>query len=430
MLRFNFFSLEDWEKIEKWQKKRFDVGYEVEEQVREIVHRVKEEGDEAVVEYTRRFDSPKIDISNLRIDPKRISDSVEDIPVHDLNIIKETIDRIRRFHEKQKESSWMHTEEGVVSGQLIRPVERVGLYVPGGKGGKTPLISTLIMSAVPAKVAGVKRIVVVSPPREDGTIHPYILATAHLLGIEEVYATGSAWAVAALAYGTKTIPKVDMIVGPGNIYVTVAKKILLGEIGIDMLAGPSEVVVLADESANPSWIASDLLSQAEHDILASSILISSSKSLLDEVEEVLKEKLKDLPKKDIAYRSLNDWGALIYVDALPKGIELVNLIAPEHLELCVEDPWSVLDKISSAGTVFLGQYTPEPVGDYFAGPNHILPTSGTARFSSGLCVKSFYKRINFLYTSFDFIKENGEKIARLARLEGLEAHARSVIERL
>ncbi len=430
MFRFSLSKKEDIEIFKKWLNKRVSLEEKIEREVKEIVKKVKEEGDRAVLEYSQKFDSPNLTLSDIKIDPEDIENSIKQISSEDLKIIKEAIERITEFHKRQKEGSWIETGDNFIAGQIIRPIESVGLYVPGGQKGETPLISTLIMSAVPAKVAGVNRIVVVSPPKEDGRINPYILATANLLEIEEIYAIGSAWAIAALAYGTKIIPKVDMVVGPGNIYVTVAKKLLFGEIGIDMLAGPSEIVILADRTSKPSWIASDLISQAEHDVLASSILISLSKELLDSVEQEIEERLKDLPKKDIAQKSLNEWGALVYVQDLEFGVELVNLIAPEHLELCLEDPWSVLDKIASAGTVFLGHYTPEPVGDYFAGPNHILPTSGTAKFSSGLCVKDFYKRINFLSTNFNFIKTHAFKIARLARIEGLEAHARSVERRL
>ena len=430
MLRFDIFKREEIEAFKKWINKRTFLEEKVENEVKEIIKRVKEEGDRAVLEYSQKFDSPDITLSHIRVGPEKIKDSIKHVPAEDLKIIKEAIERITEFHKRQKEGSWIETGDDFVAGQIIRPMERVGLYVPGGQKGETPLISTLIMSAVPAKVAGVSKIVVVSPPRKDGTINPYILATANLLEIEEIYAVGSAWAIAALAYGTETVPKVDIVVGPGNIYVTVAKKILFGEIGIDMLAGPSEIAILADKTSNPSWIASDLISQAEHDPLASSILISLDKELLDSVEKEIEKILKDLPKKDIAQKSLNEWGALVYVQDLDLGVELVNLIAPEHLELCLEDPWSVLNRINSAGTVFLGHYTPEPVGDYFAGPNHILPTSGTARFSSGLCVKDFYKRINFLSTNSNFIKNHAFKIARLARIERLEAHARSVERRL
>ncbi len=429
MLRFKYFSNNDWKDIESWLKKRVEYGYEVEDTVKEIIKKVNQEGDDALLDYTRRYDCPNFFVSDIRVDPEKIRKSLDEVESSDLDLLKETIQRIFNFHEKQKENSWLTTEEGVISGQIVRPMDRVGLYVPGGQGGKTPLISSLIMSAIPAKVAGVEEIVVVTPPREDGSVHPYILATAYILEIEHVFAIGSAWAIAALTFGTDTVPKVDMIVGPGNIYVTIAKKLLSGSVGIDMFAGPSEVVILADKSAEPKWIAADLLSQAEHDELASSILISSDLELINKVERVLATKVEELPRKRVANNSLKNWGAFIHVSDLEKGFELINLLAPEHLEICIQNPWVALDKVKSTGTIFLGHYTPEPIGDYFAGPNHILPTSGSARFSSGLGVKDFYKRINFLSTSLSFAQKHGPKVARLARIEGLEAHARSIEER-
>jgi histidinol dehydrogenase len=308
-------------------------------------------------------------------------------------------------------------------------VDRVGLYVPGGQGGETPLISSLIMNAVPAQVAGVESIAVTSPPRKDGTLNPYILATAALLGLDEIHLTGSAWAIAALAFGTKTIAPCDVLAGPGNIFVATAKSQLIGQVGIDMVAGPSEIVILADKSANPAWLAADMLSQAEHDPLAASILVTPDTDLAAKVREELDTQCAALPRCDIAAKSLEDWGGIVTVPDMTAGTELVNLLAPEHLELAVSDPWAMLGSIRHAGAVFMGHNSPEPVGDYFAGPNHVLPTLRTVRFSSALSVQNFCKKSSVIAASPSYVAEHGDKIARLARLEGLEAHARSVEQR-
>ena len=286
------------------------------------------------------------------------------------------------------------------------------------------------MNAIPAQVAGVKTICVVSPPRKDGTLNPYILATAAILGLEHIYMCGSAWAIAALAYGTATIPRVDVIAGPGNIFVTTAKRLLVGQVGIDMIAGPSEIAILADSTANPRWLAADMLSQAEHDPLASSILISPDAALLDAVQKELEVQLPALPRNEIAAKAITDWSALIHVPSLETGMELINLLAPEHFELSVADPWAWVGAVRNAGAVFMGHSTPEPVGDYFAGPNHVLPTLSTARFSSALSVDTFCKKTSLICTDQGYINSHGSKVARLARLEGLEAHARSVEQRM
>jgi histidinol dehydrogenase len=313
---------------------------------------------------------------------------------------------------------------------MVSAVDRAGLYVPGGQGGETPLISSLLMNAIPAQVAGVKEIVVVSPPRKDGSLNPSILAAADILGITAIFRAGSAWAIAALAYGTETIPPVDVIAGPGNIFVTTAKRILVGEVGIDMIAGPSEIAILADTTANPEWLAADLLSQAEHDPLASALLISTDKMLLTKTREALSRQVTQLPRHEIAAACLKDWSGCIHVPDMDTGLDLVNTIAPEHFELCVSDPWSLIGKVRNAGAVFMGHHTPEPVGDYFAGPNHVLPTLSTARFSSALSVDTFCKKTSIIAASDSYIQEHGEKIARLARMEQLEAHARSMEQRM
>lgn len=399
----------------------------VESRVRAILEDVRARGDEALADYTRRFDCATFTPAMLTVSAEDIRAARALIPAEDAAIIAEAIANIRSFHEAQKQNSWWTTrEDGTILGQMVRPVDSVGLYVPGGQGGETPLISSLLMNAIPAQVAGVERIVAVSPPRADGTLNPYILAAAAMLGITEVRLTGSAWAIAALAYGTASIAPVDVIVGPGNIYVTTAKRLLVGRVGIDMIAGPSEIVILADRTAPAAWLAADMLSQAEHDPLAASILVTDSPEAARAVQEELERQLALLPRGDIARKALADWGAIVTVADMAAGVELVNLLAPEHLELAVADPWGLLGDIRHAGAIFMGCGCPEPVGDYFAGPNHVLPTLGTARFSSALSVETFTKKSSVIAAPPAYARRHGAKIARLARLEGLEAHARSV----
>jgi histidinol dehydrogenase len=418
------------EELLSWLSGRKDPGNDISATVRAILAAVKKDGDKALRAYTRKFDAPKLP-DRFLVPAKDIAAALKDIPVADLDILREAIAHVRDFHARQAEQSWFTTSpDGTILGQMVRPVDRVGLYVPGGQGGETPLISSLIMNAVPAQVAGVKDIAVISPPRNDSTLNPYILATAALLGLTEVHRAGSAWGIAALAYGTKSIRPCDVIAGPGNIYVATAKAILVGEVGIDMIAGPSEITILADESANADYIAADMLSQAEHDPLAASLCITPSAKLAEAIRKALDKQLAKLPRRDLAARALKDWGGVLLVENLEDGIALVNRIAPEHLELAVDEPFALLGKIRNAGAIFLGHHCPEPVGDYFAGPNHVLPTLGTARFSSALSVQSFCKKSSIIATSQDYLKSHGGKIARLARLEGLEAHARSVEVRL
>lgn len=429
--KFIYRNQGDWGNIKTWLSKRNKPNLEIEEQVWEIINQVKEKGDTALIKYTQKFDCPNFNSKLLSVKEEEIQQAISQIDKQDLNIIKEARDNIFKFHEHQKEKSWFTpNSDGTILGQLVNPVPKAGLYIPGGQGGETPLISSLLMNAIPAIIAGVREIILVSPPRKDGTLNPYLLATAHLLGLKKIFKIGSAWAIAALALGTETIPQVDIIVGPGNIFVTMAKKLLQGQVGIDMIAGPSEITILASKQADPKFIASDLLSQAEHDSMAASILISPSSILLQTVEDELKRQLSSLPRKKIATESLTNWGALIEVPDLGVGIELVNLIAPEHFELLADNPWQFIGKIKNAGAVFIGEYTPEPIGDYFAGPNHVLPTMSTARFAQALSVETFYKKTSLLYTPFSYIKKHGDKIAKLARLEGLEAHAKSIEIRL
>ncbi|RQD66947.1 MAG: histidinol dehydrogenase [Desulfonatronovibrio sp. MSAO_Bac4] len=427
---FSYQSRSDWPPIKSWIVSRIQPDLSVEGPVREILQRVMDQGDRAIVEYTRKFDCKDFETENITLPAEAIQDSLNHVDEQDMEIIREAAQRIRSFHEIQKQKSWFFPDQdGAVMGQMVAPVYRAGLYVPGGQGGETPLISSLLMNAIPAQVAGVESICVVSPPRQDKTLNPYLLATAHILGIKEIYLCGSAWAIAAMAYGTETIPHVDIIAGPGNIFVTMAKKMLVGQVGIDMIAGPSEVAVLADHTARADYIAADLLSQAEHDSLAGTYLITTEKKLIEQTLEELQRQTNLLPRADIARKALQDWGASFLVPNLEKGFELSNSIAPEHFEICVEDPWSCLGMIRNAGAVFMGENTPEPVGDYFAGPNHVLPTLSTARFSQALSVHAFQKNISIISSNKNYINKHGKKIARMARLEGLEAHARSVEQR-
>jgi len=421
---------DNWPEVKKWLMERENPDTSVEEPVRAILAEVQKEGDDALVRWTRKFDCPEFTADQLRVPARDLKQALEEIPAEDLAIIREAADNIRAFHENQKQKSWVTThEDGTVLGQMVRPMDRAGLYVPGGQGGETPLVSSLLMNAIPAQMAGVERILVISPPRRNGTLNPYILATAGLLGLEEVYQCGSAWGVAALAFGTPTIDPVDVIAGPGNIFVTTAKRFLVGKVGIDMIAGPSEIAILADATANPEHLAADMLSQAEHDPLASALLISSDRNLLTRTQAALAEQTARLPRNEIAAESLTKWGGMIAVPDLDTGMDLINLLAPEHFELAVDTPWAWLGKVRNAGAVFLGHNAAEPVGDYFAGPNHVLPTLSTARFSSALSVDTFCKKISLIAPSASYVGKHGAKIARMARLEALEAHARSVEQR-
>lgn len=417
----------EWAAAGQWLQERGNPGSaDVESGVREILANVREKGDEALVNYTRQFDCP--DFSGpIRLSEQEIALGAASVASEDREVIAQACSNIRTFHEEQKEKTWLQTRpDGSILGQMVNPLPRAGLYVPGGKGGNTPLVSSMLMNAIPALVAGVPEIAVCTPPRADGSVNPVILAAAHLLDIHEVYRVGGAWAVAAMAYGTQSIAPVDIIAGPGNLYVTTAKRLVQGRVGIDMIAGPSEVCVIADSSANVRWLAADLLSQAEHDPLASAVCIVLDPLMAKAVAEELEAQCARLPRAEIASASLRDWGAIVVVPSLNDALSVANQIAPEHLELCIRSPWETLPYIRNAGAVFLGHNSPEPVGDYFAGPNHVLPTLGTARFSSALSVQTFCKKTSIIATSRNFMRDNREAIARLARLEALEAHALSV----
>ncbi len=425
----SFSSETMWPELLRALAERDNPDHTAESDVRQMIEKVRKEGDAAVLEYIRRFDCPDMQLP-LRVSSEALEQAMHEVSAHDLDCIRKASENIRSFHEAQKDRSWFITrDDGTVLGQRISPVDRAGLYVPGGRGGNTPLISSLLMTAIPAQVAGVNEIAVVSPPRRDGTLNPHILAAAGLLGIREVYAMGGAWAIAALAYGTESVTPVDVIAGPGNIWVTTAKRLVQGHVGIDMIAGPSEVLILADETADPACVAADMLSQAEHDVLASAICITDNAALAEKVLAELDRQAPDLPRADIVKRSLKDWSAVVLVPDMDAAIRLANRIAPEHLEVLMKDPWSVMPHIRHAGAVFLGPYSPEPLGDYFAGPNHVLPTLGTARFSSALSVQTFCKRTSIIAASQNFARSSADTVAALARMEQLEAHARSMENR-
>jgi histidinol dehydrogenase len=399
--------------------------------VSRILEDVKTRGDEALVDYTRRFDSPNYSAADMRVGAREFTAAKSSADRSFLRALNRAASQIESFHRRQLRAGFIiHDRPGTMLGQLVHPVARVGVYVPGGKGGQTPLVSSVLMGAIPARVAGVSKIVMVTPPTADGRVNPHLLIAARKAGIDEVYKVGSAWAIGALAYGTATIPKVDVIVGPGNLYVTLAKKIVAGTVGIDIIAGPSEVLVVADDSADPEFIAADLLSQAEHDRRASAVLVTTSPELAANVRREITRQLAELVRAEIAVESIKRFGAIFVVKDVPAAIALSNRVAPEHLELHIRDPFAHLGEIRNAGAVFIGEYTPEPVGDYVAGPNHVLPTAGTARFASALSVDHFLKRTSVLHYSPEAFRREAADIIRLAEVEGLGAHANTIRVRL
>jgi histidinol dehydrogenase len=404
------------------------VQDEVNVVVKGILDDVKANGDEAVLRYTNKFDSPAVVKENLRVTKGEIEAAYGKVEKEFLDALKEAAENIRFFHEKQKQNTWMVTKgQGIILGQSVRALENVGIYVPGGTAAYP---SSVLMNAIPAKVAGVKNVVMVTPPMKNGEINPNILVAADIAGVDTIFKAGGAQSVGALAFGTESIPKVDKIVGPGNIYVAIAKKLVYGNVDIDMIAGPSEILVIADEFADPAFIAADLMSQAEHDRLASSILITYDKSLAEKVVGELEKQIDTLERKDIIKDSLENFGAILLTDNIKEAIVLSNRIAPEHLELSVRDPFMYLGDIKNAGSIFLGDYAPEPLGDYMAGPNHVLPTSGTAKFFSALSVDNFIKKSSFLHYSEEALLAIGKKIVKLAETEGLDAHANSIKVRM
>ena len=399
--------------------------------VTRILEDVRKNRDKALIKYTNRFDSPGLTIESIKVTPKEIDNAAKKVDRSFVRALNRAVRQIEAFHKQQLTTSWINTKRpGTLLGQMVNPVDTAGVYVPGGMGGKTPLVSSILMGVIPAKVAGVKHIAMVTPPTKNGKINPHLLTAAKKVGVDAVYKVGSAWAIAALAYGTETIQKVDVIVGPGNIYVTIAKNLVAGTVGIDMIAGPSEIMVIADSTANPAFVAADLLSQAEHDILSSAILVTNSKDMAKAVALCVDEQLAVLTRKEIAGKSIARFGAIIIVPDIDTALELSNRIAPEHLELQIKDPFAYIGQIRNAGAVFLGDYTPEPVGDYMAGPNHVLPTAGTARFSSALSVDNFVKKTSLIqYSRQAFEREAGD-IIHLAEIEGLDAHVNAVKIRL
>jgi len=411
---------------------RFSLGDRACRQaVTEILARVREQGDAALVEYTRKFDAPDMTVQGLRVSEAEFAEAESLVDDGFRQTLAFAADRIRKFHEREMEDSWITTRvDGTITGRMVRPVDSAGLYVPGGQGGSTPLVSSVLMNGIPAEIAGVDRRVMVTPPSREGKVSPALLMAAREVGIDEVYKLGSAWAIGALAFGTETVPRVDVIVGPGNQYVAEAKQQVMGRVRIDMLAGPSEVLILADDTATPAFVAADMLAQAEHDPQALALLITTSEELVRGTVDELERQVQKLSRRDIAQTALAERGLILLADSVAQAVELANEIAIEHLELQVADPWQWLPAIRHAGAIFLGSYTPEASGDYVAGPNHVLPTMGTARIASALGVETFLKKSSIISCSRQALLHDAEHIQRLAELEGLTAHGNSVAVRV
>lgn len=410
------------ELINQLKARSGEIDRKVTSAVTEILNNVKQNGDDAVREYTLKFDGHMP--SKFEISREEIDSSPDKCDRDFILALYKAADNIRDFHVRQKQQSWLEPKQnGVILGQRIRGLKRVGVYVPGGTAAYP---SSVLMNVIPAKIAGVKEIVMVTPPQKDGTANPDILAAAKIAGVDRVFLMGGAQAVAALAYGTQSVPKVDKIVGPGNIFVATAKKLLYGTVDIDMIAGPSEILIVADKSANPKFLAADLMSQAEHDKMASAILLTTSEETANETAKELSRQMQTLERRAIIEQSLNDFGAIIVCKDISEAVDFANELAPEHLELAVENPMEYIGRVDNAGSVFLGHYSPEPLGDYFAGPNHVLPTSGTARFFSPLSVDSFIKKSSFIYYTEPALSEAKDDIIKLAETEGLTAHANSI----
>lgn len=405
---------------------RTEPSVNVESIVADIIYDVRKNGDKALFEYTEKFDKAKL--NNLCVTDEEIKEALSQVEPEFLEILKKAASNITKFHSKQVRNSFIiNDENGVVIGQKIIPVDRAGLYVPGGTAAYP---STVLMDAIPAKLAGCKEVVIVTPPSKDGKVNPVILAAAYTAGVDRIFKVGGAQAIAALAYGTETVPKVDKIVGPGNAFVAEAKKQVFGTVSIDMIAGPSEILIVADGKTNPKYAAADLLSQAEHDKMASAVLVTDSPELANSVSAELEKQIPLLERNEIARASIDNNGKIIVADDLSSAIEIANEIAPEHLELCVDAPFDYLDGIRHAGSIFMGRNCPEALGDYFAGPNHTLPTSGTAKFSSPLSVDDFIKKTQYTYYTKDALRNVAEDVAYFARKEGLTAHAKSATVRL
>lgn len=395
--------------------------------VREILEKIQEEGDGALFAYTKKFDRAEITEQNVRVTDEEIREAYETVDPALGDVIRKSLVNIRSYHEKQKQNSWFtSSEDGTMLGQKVTPLEKVGVYVPGGKAVYP---SSVLMNIVPAKVAGVDRIIMTTPPGPDGKVNPSTLVAANEAGADEIYKAGGAQAIGALAYGTQSIPKVDKIVGPGNIFVALAKKAVYGHVSIDSIAGPSEILVLADDSANPRFVAADLLSQAEHDELASAILITTSRELAEKVSCEVDEFVKRLSRKEIIQKSLDQFGYILLAETMDQAVEAANAIASEHMEIVTRNPFEVMMKVRNAGAIFIGEYSSEPLGDYFAGPNHVLPTNGTAKFFSPLSVDDFIKKSSIVYYSREALKKIHKDVEQFAASEQLTAHANSIAVR-
>ena len=401
------------------------------QQVAEIISQIKSRGDKALLGYINQFDAPNLTLDRLKVSEAEFKAAAAEVSPEFLATLDKASRRIRLFHEREREDSWMLTrEDGAITGRLTMPVDSAGLYVPGGQGGQTPLVSSVLMNAIPAAIAGVGRMVMCTPPNGEGRVNPALLVAARQVGVHEVYKAGSAWAIAALAYGTESIRPVDVVVGPGNRFVTEAKRQVAGRVRIDMIAGPSEVLIVADDQANPTFIAADMLAQAEHDPLALAMLVTTSEAVAQAVVAELGRLLPRLSRAEIARRSLTDRGVILIAEHLDQAIALANDLAAEHLELMLAEPYQAMTRIRHAGAIFLGGYSPESTGDYLAGPNHVLPTMGTARFSSALGVETFIKKSSLIAYSREALLADADDIQALANLEGLSAHALSVAVRV
>ena len=396
---------------------------EYESSVNEIINNVRENRDKAIFDYTKKFDKADIDASNIRVTKEEIQDAYDKVDEKLLAVIKKSLVNIKKYHEKQLQNSWFTSEEGIILGQKVTALEKAGVYVPGGKAVYP---SSVLMNVLPAKVAGVDKIVMCTPPGADGKVYPSTLVAANEAGVDEIYKVGGAQAIAAMAFGTESVPKVDKIVGPGNIFVALAKKAVFGYVSIDSIAGPSEILVLADETANPRYVAADLLSQAEHDEMASAILITTSKELAEKVSDEVEGFVKVLSRKEIIQKSLDNYGYILVADNMDDAIDAVNEIASEHMEIVTKDPFTVMTRIRNAGAIFIGEYSSEPLGDYFAGPNHVLPTNGTAKFFSALSVDDFIKKSSIISYSREALEKVHTDIEQFAQCEQLTAHANSI----
>ena len=404
--------------------KRSPTNYDsYEKDVKAIINNVKDNGDKALFDYTLQFDKANINADNIVVTTEELEEAYKEVDPKLIEVIRKSLAKIKAFHEKQLQNSWFDYSDGIILGQKVTPIEKAGVYVPGGKAVYP---SSVLMNVVPAKVAGVNHIYMTTPPSSDGKVCASTLVAAHEAGVDTIYKVGGAQAIAALAFGTESVTKVDKIVGPGNIYVALAKKSVFGHVSIDSIAGPSEILVLADDTANPRFVAADLLSQAEHDELASAILITTSRALAEDVSKEIDGFLEKLSRRDIISKSLDNFGYIFVADSMDMAIDAVNEIASEHLELVVKDPFETMTKIKNAGAIFLGEYSSEPLGDYFAGPNHVLPTNGTAKFFSALSVDDFIKKSSVISYSREALLDVHKDIETFAECEGLTAHANSI----